>query len=156
MEIERKYLIDKNLIPFSLSSYPSHIIEQAYLCTSPVVRVRKEDDKYYMTYKGQGLMVREEYNLPLTEEAYSHLLKKADGNIITKTRYLIPLKENTLEKELLIELDIFEGAFEGLYLAEIEFNSEEDANNFTPPSWFGEDVTFNGKYHNSKMSQTKI
>ena len=144
------------LLPFSLSSYPSHVIEQAYLCTEPVVRVRKEDDKYYMTYKGQGLMVREEYNLPLTCEAYSHLLKKADGNIITKTRYLIPLKENSLNKELLIELDVFEGTFEGLYLAEIEFESEEDANNFTPPNWFGEDVTFDGKYHNSKMSQTKI
>lgn len=156
MEIERKYLIGKDLIPFSLSSYPSHIIEQAYLCTSPVVRVRKEDDKYYMTYKGQGLMVREEYNLPLTNEAYDHLLKKADGNIITKTRYLIPLKENSLNKDLLIELDVFEGAFEGLYLAEIEFSSEEDANNFTPPNWFGEDVTFDGKYHNSKMSQTKL
>ena len=154
MEIERKYLIDKDLIPFSLSSYPSHIIEQAYLCTSPVVRVRKEDDKYYMTYKGQGLMVREEYNLPLTCESYGHLLEKADGNIITKTRYLIPLKENSLNKDLLIELDVFEGAFEGLYLAEIEFASEEDANNFTPPNWFGEDVTFDGKYHNSKMSQT--
>lgn len=156
MEIERKYLINKDLLPFSLSSYSSHVIEQAYLCTEPVVRVRKEDEKYYMTYKGQGLMVREEYNLPLTCEAYSHLLKKADGNIITKTRYLIPLKENSLNKELLIELDVFEGTFEGLYLAEIEFESEEDANNFTPPNWFGEDVTFDGKYHNSKMSQTKI
>ena len=153
MEIERKYLIDKTLIPFELSSYPSHIIEQAYLCTSPVVRVRKEDDNYYMTYKGKGLMVREEYNLPLTEESYQHLLTKADGNIITKTRYLIPHNDNSLQKELLIELDVFEGTFKGLYLAEIEFNSEEDANNFTPPNWFGEDVTFDGKYHNSKMSQ---
>ena len=153
MEIERKYLIDKTLIPFELSSYLSHIIEQAYLCTSPVVRVRKEDDNYYMTYKGKGLMVREEYNLPLTEESYQHLLTKADGNIITKTRYLIPHNDNSLQKELLIELDVFEGTFKGLYLAEIEFNSEEDANNFTPPNWFGEDVTFDGKYHNSKMSQ---
>ena len=156
MEIERKYLINKEQLPFTLSSYPSHIIEQAYLCTSPVVRVRKEDDNYYMTYKGRGLMVREEYNLPLTAKAYNHLLAKADGNIITKTRYLIPLNDNVLNKELLIELDVFEGVFEGLYLAEIEFNSEDDANNFIPPSWFGEDVTFDGKYHNSKMSETKI
>ena len=156
MEIERKYLINKEQLPFTLSSYPSHIIEQAYLCTNPVVRIRKEDDNYYMTYKGQGLMVREEYNLPLTMDAYNHLLTKADGNIITKTRYLIPLNDSILNKELLIELDVFEGAFEGLYLAEIEFNSEEDANNFIPPNWFGEDVTFDGKYHNSKMSETKL
>ena len=153
MEIERKYLIDKDQIPFNLSSYSSHVIEQAYLCTSPVVRVRKEDDNYYMTYKGKGLMVREEHNLPLTEESYKHLLAKADGKIITKRRYLIPYNDNSLKKELLIELDVFEGTYEGLYLSEIEFSSEDDANNFTPPNWFGEDVTFNGKYHNSKMSE---
>ena len=153
MEIERKYLIDKDKIPFNLSDFPSHIIEQAYLCTSPVVRVRKEDDNYYMTYKGKGLMVREEYNLPLTADAYEHLLKKADGNIITKTRYLIPLSSNNLNKDLLIELDVFKGVFKGLYLAEVEFSTEEDADNFTPPDWFGEDVTLDGTYHNSKMSQ---
>ena len=156
MEIERKYLIDKNNIPFSLSDYPSHIIEQAYLCTNPVVRVRKEDNDYYMTYKGQGLMVREEYNLPLTADAYTHLLQKADGNIITKTRYLIPLENNNLDKSLLIELDVFEGAFEGLYLAEVEFSSKDDADSFIPPAWFGEDVTLDGRYHNSKMSQAKL
>ena len=153
MEIERKYLLKE--LP-ELKIYESHKIEQAYLCTGPVVRVRREDESYYMTYKGGGMMAREEYNLPLTKESYEHLSKKADGNIITKTRYLIPLNDSILNKELLIELDVFEGAFEGLYLAEIEFNSEEDANNFIPPNWFGEDVTFDGKYHNSKMSETKL
>ena len=98
MEIERKYLIDKDLIPFSLSSYPSHIIEQAYLCTSPVVRVRKEDDKYYMTYKGQGLMVREEYNLPLTNEAYDHLLKKAGMSVLEPV--LIIIKKRKSKRDL--------------------------------------------------------
>lgn len=153
MEIERKYLLNKDNIPFTLKDYPSHVIEQAYLCTEPVVRVRKEDDNYYMTYKGKGLKVREEYNLPLTVDAYTHLLKKADGNIITKTRYLIPLQNNNLYKDLLIELDVFEGKFEGLYLAEVEFSSEEDADAFAPPDWFGEDVTLDGTYHNSRMSQ---
>ncbi len=153
MEIERKYLLNKDNIPFTLKDYPSHVIEQAYLCTEPVVRVRKEDDNYYMTYKGKGLKVREEYNLPLTVDAYTHLLKKADGNIITKTRYLIPLQNNNLNKDLLIELDVFEGKFEGLYLAEVEFSSEEDADAFAPPDWFGEDVTLDGTYHNSRMSQ---
>ena len=153
MEIERKYLLNKDNIPFTLKDYPSHVIEQAYLCTEPVVRVRKEDDNYYMTYKGKGLKVREEYNLPLTVDAYTHLLKKADGNIITKTRYLIPLQNNNLNKDLLIELDVLEGKFEGLYLAEVEFSSEEDADAFAPPDWFGEDVTLDGTYHNSRMSQ---
>ena len=152
MEIERKYLIAYDRIPFTLEEMPHHIIEQAFLCTAPVVRVRKEDDSYYMTYKGGGLMAREEYNLPLTKEAYDHLLPKADGNIITKTRYIIPFNENSINKPLTIELDVFEGKFKGLYLAEVEFESVEDANAFLPPDWFGEDVTYDGKYHNSRMS----
>ena len=62
MEIEKKYLL-KELPDFS--TFEFHKIEQAYLCTDPVVRVRREDETYYMTYKGRGMLVREEYNLPL-------------------------------------------------------------------------------------------
>ena len=80
MEIEKKYLL-KELPDLSCCEY--HKIEQAYLCTGPVVRVRREDENYYMTYKGSGLMSREEYNLPLTAESYEHLKQKADGNIIS-------------------------------------------------------------------------
>ena len=70
-------------------------MEQAYLCTEPVVRVRKEGADYVLTYKSKGLMVREEYNLQLTKESYEHLLGKADGTVITKTRYRIPEKNGT-------------------------------------------------------------
>ena len=65
------------------------------LCTDPVVRVRREDDSYYLTYKGKGLLAREEYNLPLTKESYEHLLKKADGLVLTKVRWLLPLEGRT-------------------------------------------------------------
>ena len=78
MEIERKFLIKQ--LPEDLETYPSQILEQAYLCTEPVVRVRQSDDEYTLTYKSKGLMSREEYNLPLTAESYTHLKKKADGN----------------------------------------------------------------------------
>lgn len=149
MEIERKYLLNK--LP-ELENYEHHKIEQAYLCTGPVVRVRREDETYYMTYKGGGMMAREEYNLPLTRESYEHLKQKADGNVISKTRYLIPL-----EKEgLIAEVDVFEEPFAPLVLAEVEFESEEQANTFVPPEWFGEDVTFDGRYHNSYMSSLKF
>ena len=84
-EIERKFTVKE--IPVNLSEYPSHKLEQAYLNVSPVVRVRREDDRFYLTYKGKGFMVREEYNLDLTEEAYYHLREKADGLIISKKRY---------------------------------------------------------------------
>lgn len=149
MEIEKKYLL-KELPDFS--GYRFHKIEQAYLCTGPVVRVRREDDTFYMTYKGSGMLAREEYNLPLTEEAYEHLKEKADGNVISKTRYLIPLETEGLTAEV----DVFEPPFAPLVMAEVEFESGEQADAFAPPEWFGEEVTFDGRYHNSFMSQMKF
>lgn len=149
MEIEKKYLIHN--IPYDLSNYKCRLIEQAYLSTKPVVRVRKDNDKYYLTYKGDGMMCREEYNLPLDADSYAHLLSKADGNIITKKRYEIPLTFGG--EELTIELDIFEGVFAGTILAEVEFPNKELAEAFVAPEWFGEDVTYSGEYHNSNMSK---
>ena len=51
MEIERKFLIKE--LPNDLSEYPVHELEQGYLCTSPVVRVRKDNDRYELTYKSK-------------------------------------------------------------------------------------------------------
>ena len=151
MEIERKFLIDKIPDSIELPLLKCRHIEQGYLCTEPVVRVRRDNDEYYLTYKSKGLMSREEYNLPLTKDAYNKLIKKADGNIITKTRYEIPEKNN-----LTIELDIFEGKFDGLLLAEVEFSSEEEALAYVPPVWFGKDVTNDASYHNSNMAEAKF
>ena len=89
MEIERKYLIHN--LPVNLDQYECRQIEQGYLNTDPVVRIRKSDDKYTLTYKGSGLMCREEYNLPLNVDAFAHLKEKIDGILIQKKRYLIPL-----------------------------------------------------------------
>lgn len=144
MEIERKFTIKE--LP-DLSDYDYHIMEQGYLNTDPVVRVRKEDDEYYLTYKGKGLLAREEYNLPLNKEAYYHLVEKSDGIIIRKKRYLIPFEKYT------IELDVFAAPYENLIIAEVEFDSEEEANAFQPPEWFDKDVTMDRRYHNSNLSQ---
>lgn len=152
MEIEKKFLIQSlKDVPGDISDYDYHDLEQGYLSTAPVVRVRKEDDTYYLTYKGSGMLVREEYNLPLTAESYEHLVQKADGIVIKKRRYLIPL-----DGGLTCELDVFHGKYEGLLLAEVEFSSEEEANAFVPPAWFGSDVTFDSRYHNSNMSKAEI
>ena len=148
MEIERKYLIPH--LPDHLEQYPCRIIEQGYLNVSPVIRIRRDNDRHELTYKSGGLMAREEYNLPLTGQAYEHLLSKIDGRLIRKKRYMIPLAGG-----LTAELDLFEGDLAPLALAEVEFSSEEEALSFTPPSWFGEDVTFSGAYHNSYLSQIK-
>ena len=151
MEIERKFLVGEIPEEIKLAECKKRKIEQGYLCTEPVVRVRRDNDEYYLTYKAKGMMIREEYNLPLTKEAYDKLIKKAEGNIITKTRYEIPEKDN-----LTIELDIFEGDFAGLLLAEVEFDTKEAALSYIPPSWFGTDVTRDPRYHNSNMSMMSL
>ena len=149
MEIERKWKIEK--LPDGYDAFPFFIIEQAYLCTEPVVRIRRQDQDYFLTYKSKGLLEREEYNLPLTAESYEHLKKKADGNVIRKKRYCIPFSD-----ALTIELDLFDAPFEGLVLAEVEFSSEEQAMAFLPPEWFGEEVTWSAEYHNSTLSRRTI
>lgn len=159
MEIERKFTIKE--LPANLESYPFRHIEQAYLNENPVVRVRKEDEDYYLTYKGRGMMAREEHNLPLTRESYYHLRDKADGKIISKKRYLIPLLNPTFrdgaptppaDYQLTIELDVFDPPFAPLIMAEVEFGSKEAAEAFLPPDWFDEDVTYRKEYHNSYMA----
>ena len=149
MEIERKFLVAQ--LPDNLDNYNCRYIEHGYLSTKPVVRVRRDNDDYYLTYKGSGMMAREEYNLPLTKDSYEHLIKKADGNIITKKRYEIPDGNGYT-----IELDIFEGAFNGTVIAEVEFNTIEEADNYIMPAFFTEDVTNNPEYHNSNMSKKKF
>ena len=142
MEIEKKYLISE--MP-DLSKYNHKDIIQGYLCTAPVVRVRQDGDSYYMTYKGSGMMVREEYNLPLTKDSFEHLLPKCDGKVINKTRYLIPYEKYT------VELDVFHGDHAPLIMAEVEFDSEEEALGFDAPDWFGLEVTNDPAYHNCNM-----
>lgn len=155
MEIERKFTI--KLLPDHLDQYLVKRIEQAYLCTKPVLRIRKSNDDYILTYKSKlGIEVPEnatarscqEVELPLTEEAYYHLRDKADGKIITKTRYIIPI-----ENHKKIELDIFSGYLTGLIFAEIEFDSEEEAAMYQMPDWFLEDVTFDKRFSNSYLAK---
>lgn len=144
MEIERNFLV--KTLPEGLDSYKCKHIEQGYLNTNPDVRIRKSDEDYILTYKGDGMLCREEYNLPLTKEAYEHLKAKIDGTLIQKRRYLIPLADR-----LMAELDIFEGKLAPLQLVEVEFETKEDAERFAPPVWFGEDVTFDKNYKNNSL-----
>lgn len=148
MEIERKFTVKE--LPADLAGCPKKRIEQAYLCTAPVIRIRRSGDAYWLTYKGSGMLVREEHEHPLTREAYLHLLPKADGNVIAKDRYLIPFGGRT------IELDVFDKPFAPLVIAEVEFPTQEEAEAFVPPGWFDEDVTFDPAYQNSNLSRRKF
>lgn len=145
VEIERKFLVDR--LPSDLDSYPYKEFEQGYLSTEPVLRVRHEGDEYFATYKSAGFLERVEYNMPLTKEAYYHLREKTDGIIITKRRYRIPA-----EGGLTIELDVFSGELAPLVLAEVEFDSAEEAKSYSVPEWFGREVTYDTAYSNSTMS----
>ena len=145
MEIERKFTV--KTLPEHLTDYPCKRIEQGYLCTDPVVRVRRKGEEYWLTCKGKGFLMREEHELPLTEEAYCHLLAKADGRVIVKDRYHIPCGEYT------VELDVFGGDLAPLVIVEVEFPSVEAAGAFVPPDWFGEDVTEDPAYSNSNLSR---
>lgn len=143
-EIERKFLV--KALPDKLESYPHYNLEQGYLSVAPVVRVRKKDSEYILTYKSGGMMKRMEVELPLDSNSYEHLIAKADGIVISKTRYAIPHGKYT------IELDIFHGKLDGFVMAEVEFDSVEDADSYEKPDWFSVDVTTNPAFHNSRMS----
>ena len=149
MEIERKYLVAS--LPENLDGYPHVEIEQGYLCTSPTLRIRRMGDSFILTVKENvrtqsTAAVNREEEFTLTADRYAHLKTKCDGNFVSKTRYHIPVDKYTAE------LDIFHGIHEGLRLVEVEFPSVEDADAFTPPAWFGEDVSSDPHYRNSYLS----
>ena len=172
IEIEKKYTVKR--IPEDIDSYPYHVIEQAYLNVHPAIRVRREDDIFYMTYKGarsekEGEIGQVEYNMPLDEESYDRLASKAEGILIKNKRYLIPLNEEAFEREYLdlhpdltenikngnikIELDVFGSPYDGMVIAEVEFPDEESAREFRTVEWFDKEVTGDPKYSNAQMSK---
>ncbi len=145
MEIERKFLLKYR--PQGLDACPRQRLEQAYLSTEPVVRVRRAGEEYWLTVKGQGLLSREEFELPLSPAAYAHLKAKADGAVIEKDRWRVPLGERTAE------VDLFAGAFAPLAYVEVEFPAEAAAAAFVPPDWFGREVTYDKDYTNAALSR---
>lgn len=158
MEIERKYLVRD--LPDDLDQYEHYEIEQAYLCTSPTLRIRKMGEMYILTVKeslrteSSALHNREE-EFALSKQAYDHLLSKCDSGRVGKTRYRINLRRQTGDgayEGLIAELDIFHGRHRGLMLVEVEFPNTHSANCFVPPEWFGEDVSSDYHYRNSYLA----
>ena len=79
MEIERKFLVSKEALPDNLEQYKKNELEQAYIITEPVLRIRKKNNDYILTYKGQGLMKREEIEVSIPKDAYEKLLSKTEA-----------------------------------------------------------------------------
>lgn len=151
MEIERKWLPRGNAYQELIRAEDVTRIEQGYLSTDPVIRVRKDGDRYYLTYKGKGLLEREEYNLPLKKEAYDTMIGKCEGRVIRKNRARVPLSCG-----LTLEIDEFLGDLSPLVLFEVEFPDRKTAERFDPPDFFGEEVTEEVRYTNAYLSSAGI
>ena len=145
MEIERKFLVKEQLWEAIEKPSPSRIV-QAYLVNSAekTVRIRIKGTKGFLTIKGptQGISRSEfEYEIPLKDA--DELISTFAEKVIEKFRYEISFKNH------LWEVDVFTGKLEGLYLAEIELNSEDE--HFELPEWVGEEVSIDPNYYNSNL-----
>ena len=159
-EIERKWNLSK-IEPKILSGLVKKSkcieIEQGYINFHPAVRVRKQNSSsrvsYVLTVKNniKGNLIRFEKNIIIDSKTYSRLIKKREGIVLKKTRYLIPYKKH------IIELDVFKKEREGLVIAEVEFKSENSAKKFMAPDWFniGKEVTNDKKWTNAYLCQNK-
>ncbi|MDO5344070.1 MAG: HD domain-containing protein [Candidatus Saccharibacteria bacterium] len=160
-EVERKWRIDPENIPFELGEMRCAELKQGYLATGgdgSEVRVRSfgDDKRFELTMKSDGTIVRGEQTIKLTKEAFEALWQLTDGNRVEKTRYYIPYTDEN-GRELTIELDIYHGHLEGLATAEVEFSGREadalvKANTFNAPEWFGEDISEDRRFKNHSLA----
>lgn len=148
IEIERKFLVTSH--DFKADAYNSTRIVQGFLNTDTqrTVRVRVKGNKGYLTVKGvsssNGLS-RFEWENEISKEDAESLLNLCEPGIIDKIRYEVTLKNH------IFEIDEFFGDNEGLVIAEVELNDENET--FEKPKWLGKEVTGNIKYYNSQLSK---
>ena len=148
MEIERKYLVTSDCYKeMAVARY--HII-QGYISREKTgtVRVRITDDKAYLTIKGKpaaGHFARYEWEKEIDVKEAEELMKLCQGTIIDKTRWIVP----AMEEGLKWEVDEFHGKHEGLVVAEIELESEDQV--VVLPAFIGKDVTNDPQYYNANM-----
>lgn len=143
-EIERKFLVEGDFMPFVASSSR---IAQGYIARSEelTLRVRTRDDKGYLTIKGrsdEAGMRRDEWEYEIPVEEARELLRFSRGTI-DKTRHLVPVGRH------IFEVDCFYGENEGLVMAEVELKSEDES--FERPAWLGREVTGDRRYYNSQL-----
>ena len=148
MEIERKFLVKS--IPDLTGIIPVYI-RQGYLkIADPEERVREKRSakgkSYVHTVKGGYGLCRSETETEISAEEFEKKWPLTKGHRVEKARYKIPYAG------LIIELDVYLNKLDGLHVAEVEFDSVEQAENFIPPEWFGRDVTNDAKYKNKNLA----
>ena len=144
-EIERKFLVKGD---FKAQAFGVFRIVQGYLSSVPerTVRVRLKGEKGYLTVKGipnTGGVSRYEWEKEISPEDARELLQLCEPGIIDKNRYLVRVGQHVFE------VDEFYGANEGLVVAEIELDSEDEA--FEKPQWIGKEVTGDSRYYNAAL-----
>lgn len=148
IEIERKFLVNSD--SFKAAAASKKRIVQGFLNTHPerTVRVRIKGDNAFLTIKGKSNesgTSRYEWEEVINISDAEALLKLCEQGIIEKTRYEI------LEGNHVFEVDEFHGLNEGLTVAEVELQNEEEV--FRKPIWLGKEVTGEVKYYNSRLSK---
>ncbi len=146
-EIERKYLVKFPPLR-TLHRYSSYQILQGYIVVTEAleVRLRQKGSRYYQAVKmGIGL-ARDEIETELNQKQFYAFWHLTDGKRIEKTRYEIKYEDRV------IELDVYQGALEGLVTAEVEFEREEDAVSFNPPLWLADEITHDENYKNKNLA----
>lgn len=147
-EIERKFLVCSEA--FKTEATGKTNIVQGFLNTHPkrTVRVRIKGSKGFLTVKGisndSGLS-RLEWEKEISKEEAMALMQLCEKGVISKARYEIPLGNH------IFEVDVFDGDNEGLIIAEVELESENEG--FEKPDWLGKEVTGELKYYNSQLSK---
>lgn len=146
IEIERKFLVKDNSFLDDFSR--SNRIVQGYLSSHPerTVRVRIKGENGYLTIKGKSEgFSRYEWEKEINIAEAEKLLQLCESGVIDKIRYDVIVGTH------IFEVDVFYGENEGLVLAEIELQTEDET--FEKPNWLGEEVTENIKYYNSYLSK---
>lgn len=150
-EIERKFLVAD--LP-DLSGAQKAIVRQGYLTApddSTELRLRQKNDRYFLTLKGSGALVRVEREAEISAEQFDTFWPETDGRRVEKERYTGRLPDSRV-----FELDVFLGDLAPLRLVEVEFQTEAEAEAYTPPGWFGADVTADNRYKNKTMATKGI
>ncbi len=150
-EIERKFLVKDDR--YKTEAISEKRIVQGFLNTHPgrTVRVRIKADKGFLTIKGKGndsgtTRFEWEKEIPVLEA--EALLKLCEEGVIEKVRFEVEMGNH------IFEVDEFSGDNQGLTIAEVELNSENE--DYTKPTWLGEEVTGDVRYYNSQLSKNSF
>lgn len=146
-EIERKFLVTGDYKSHAFNQYR---IVQGYLSSVPqrIVRIRIQDNTAYLTIKStvaNSEFTRYEWEREIPIEDAEDMLKFCEKEIIEKTRHLVKVGTHVFE------VDEFYGSNQGLVVAEVELESEDEV--YKKPEWLGQEVTSDSRYYNSMLTK---